>query len=150
MTHLMVCAGRQWFRLADGRSTVTPQSMLRQMICLGPDLVEAVDDEQVFLLVELLADVLIAPAERRGKPLIEGAYAVEERREHKVEEGPKLLDGILNGGACQQEAVPEAIVRPQDVRQLGRGVLQPVALVHHQQLVLKLLQVRLVPAGKTA
>mmetsp|Transcript_8203 Transcript_8203/g.23543 ORF Transcript_8203/g.23543 Transcript_8203/m.23543 type:complete len:508 (+) Transcript_8203:1325-2848(+) len=112
------------------------------------DLVKTVDDEQVLLLVQLLAHVLAAAAEGSRKPVIKRADVAEHRRQHKVEQCPQLIDRVLDGGAGEEKAVPEAVVLPEDVRQLGLCVLQPVALVHDQQVVVKLAEVGLVADDK--
>ncbi len=74
-----------------------------------------------------------AHLERSGKPIVEGVAAVEDMGQDEVEERPELTERVLNGRARQQHAVLHQEAA-QNLCQLAARILQPMALIHYQQL----------------
>jgi hypothetical protein len=62
------------------------------------DLVQAIDNEQAFLLVHL--HLFASSCKRSVEPLLEVVDRIEDRRKQEVEERPELRQAILQRSAC--------------------------------------------------
>lgn len=67
------------------------------------------------------------------EPRLEDVEVVKDLRHDEVEQGPQLVQVVLQGRAGQQQPVG-AVVGLEVAHQLAVGVLQPVPLVHHDVL----------------
>ena len=78
------------------------------------------------------------------EPGIKVISVVEHIRQQEVEQGPQLVQVVLQGGARQQQAVGR-LELSDNLRQLGLFILDPVGLVNDNVTPVELLQHRLLP-----
>lgn len=74
-----------------------------------------------------------------GKPFVEEFVRIEEIGHNEVEESPQLSHIILDGGACQEKAVP-GLKLFQGVPPLRKDVLNSLGLVQNHELPLQSLE----------
>mmetsp|Transcript_55100 Transcript_55100/g.134885 ORF Transcript_55100/g.134885 Transcript_55100/m.134885 type:complete len:234 (+) Transcript_55100:3425-4126(+) len=96
----------------------------------GPKhLVKPVDQEQLLLLVHVYR-VASCPHDVPGiEPLLEVGVVPEDVRQQEVEQGPQLVEIVLERRSRDEEPVARRNTLRQDLRELGLCVLHAVALI---------------------
>mmetsp|Transcript_57528 Transcript_57528/g.136875 ORF Transcript_57528/g.136875 Transcript_57528/m.136875 type:complete len:221 (-) Transcript_57528:434-1096(-) len=92
-------------------------------------LVEAIDEDHLLLLANLLLLGILLDRERLREPRLEILVGIEDSREEEVEEVPEFVHVVLQRRPCQDHLALRNILLRQNHEKLGVLVLEAMALI---------------------